>query len=98
MPTLITGKDNLNAFQLLQWKYAIKIQLETGLGYSKGSVPKFVAEKFGMPYRKGKMAKVDMQALIDECDARLLEIDHKLLKHVIDLNCRTCISENLVKE
>jgi hypothetical protein len=94
---MLITKQDIPAFQLLQWKYAIKIQMETGLGHSKGSVPKFVAEKFGMPYRKGKLAKVDMAALIVECDARLLEHDHATNRHVIDPACRTCISLGLVK-
>lgn len=59
--------EDMPFFQLLQWKFALKLQYDTGLGHSRGSVPKFVAQKFGMKYRTRK----DIPALIEECERRL---------------------------
>lgn len=65
--------EDIPFFRLAQWKFALKIQYDTGLKYSRGSVPKFVASQFGMKYRTRK----DIPALIEECDRRMEALTEK---------------------
>lgn len=64
--------EDIPFFQLLQWKFALNLQYNTGLKHSRGSVPKFVANKFGMKYR----TRNDIPALIAECERRLDELQN----------------------
>lgn len=51
---VITGKENIQMFHLLQLKYALKLEL-VGLKHSQGSVYAYVKRQFGFKGNKQKV-------------------------------------------
>jgi hypothetical protein len=53
--SVIEGKDNIAAFQILRLYHALRLQERTGMTLSQGSVIKYVNAYYGT---KGRTAKV----------------------------------------
>ena len=55
--TIITGKENLAHFQLLQWKHALKAEM-MGIKFNKGMQPtvySLVKQRLGFKGSRGKV-------------------------------------------
>jgi hypothetical protein len=53
-------------FQLLQWKYALRIETKTGLHHSKGNVRLHVCRKLGLPLDLTKQSVIEeIQKILD---------------------------------
>jgi len=79
---IIDTPEQLSLFRLLQWKYALRIEVRTGMRHSRGSIKKLVDRHLAQYYEpcKGKQypqtkAKTleNLEAYIDEIEAKLTE-------------------------
>jgi hypothetical protein len=56
-PTVIDTPEGIRMFHLLQLKYCMKLQMQTGLRHSQGSVFNLVKKKFGLRGNHEKVYK-----------------------------------------
>jgi hypothetical protein len=66
--TLITGRSNILRFQLLQHIYGLRIQRDTGLKHSRGSLLRSAQQKYGIKARRVAPAIEELEKLLAEWD------------------------------
>lgn len=65
---MLTTPEQLRRFQLLQHIYALKIEVETGLRHSRGSVLRSAQQKYGVKSRTKAGALAELQAMAASLD------------------------------
>jgi hypothetical protein len=73
MTTILDTPEQIELFHLLQMKYALRIEIRTGLRHSRGSVLKLVNNVLNTNHRTKKAALAALEAHIDQVEARLTE-------------------------
>lgn len=63
--TVITGKAGLWFFQLAQHRYALQVEVDTGMKHSRGSVLASARAKYGIKARTKRQALIELTAMCD---------------------------------
>lgn len=71
--TILDTPNQIELFHLLQMKYALKIEISTGLRHSRGSVLNLVNNVLNTNLRTKKAALAALEAHIDSVEAKLTE-------------------------
>jgi len=66
--SVIDTPEGISWFQFLQHYFGIKIQAETGLTHSRGSLIKSAQRLYGIKSRTAKGALREMQAIKDQAE------------------------------
>ena len=69
--TVIDTPQGMQWFQFLQHYHGIKLQAETGMTHSRGSLIKSAQRLYGIKGRTAKKALAEMQVIKDDAEAQL---------------------------
>ena len=63
---IVAEGPGVELWQMLAAQKALQVEVDTGLRHSRGSVLKFVQQKYGIKARTKRKAIEEMQAIIDK--------------------------------